>query len=68
MSKETGSEDISEKSNQYYKVKGNPLDGYYRDQGYDPNPMEYNPFMARLGILIMCIVATVVVTSVIMSS
>ena len=63
MSKEHSDKDDAEKSNEYYKVKGNPLDGYWRDLDY--SPMEYSPFMARLGLLIAYVVAAVVVTNLI---
>ena len=38
-----------------------------RDRDLDYHPMEYNPFMARLGLLIAYVVAAVVVTNLIMS-
>ena len=66
MSNKTDCEEDAEKSNEYYKVKGNDLDGYWRD--LEPPPMDYNPFMARLGLLIAYIVAAVVVTNLFMRS
>jgi len=39
------------------EFKGNPLDGYWQEYGTDPheNPMGYNPFMARLGLVILVV-------------
>ena len=61
MSNRNECEEDLKKSNEYYQVKGNPLDGYWRDD-LDYHPMEYNPFMARLGLLIAGIVGAIVVT------
>ena len=66
MSNMTDCDEEIKESNEYYKVKGNPLDGYWRDDDY--SPMEPNPFMARLGLLIMYVVAAVLVTNLILSN
>jgi len=65
MSNRIDSEDTIKESNEYYRTKGNDLDGFWRD--LDPPPMEYNPFMARLGLLIMYVVAAGLVTHLVMS-
>lgn len=49
----------NKKSNDGGVLKGNPLDGYWKEYetDYEPHPMDYNPFMARLGLVIMFVVA-----------
>ena len=66
MSNRTDCEEEAKESNEYHPVKGNDLDGYWRD--YDYSSMEPNPFMARLGLLIMYVVAAIVVTNLVMRS
>jgi len=65
MSEDIDEDEDTKESNEYYKIKGNPLDGYWRDLGSDP--MDYDPFMARLGFLILYVMAAVLVTSIFLS-